>query len=61
MSDAVGKIADALAEISEAEASAILSNLGLQGPREPQRAAAPRTPLPAPRESPGIRSEIEWV
>lgn len=59
--EAVKKIMDALADASEAEAAAVLSELGVQGAREPQRVEAPRTPLPAPRECPRVRSEIEWV
>ena len=63
MSDeAVRKIMGALADASEVEATAVLSKLGVQGAREPQRVETPRTPLPAPRECPRVRrSEIEWV
>ena len=61
MSDALAKVVDVLADLSEAEAAAILSSLGARDSRGPQRATAPGTPFPAPQECPHIRSEIEWV
>jgi hypothetical protein len=61
VSDAVKRITEALVDLSEDEAAAILADLGVRGARESKRSAAPRTPLPAPREGSGIHSEIEWV
>lgn len=57
------QITEALADLGEAEVAAVLSDLGASGARpsgEPL-SAAPRTPLPAPRACPRVRSEIEWV
>jgi hypothetical protein len=61
--DPVTWITESLAGADEAELTDLLSSLGRLGAREPgERAVAvPRTPLPAARECPRIRSEIEWV
>lgn len=62
MRDVVTQITEAVDGLGEAEVSAILSDLGTSGAcqsGEPQP-AAPRTPLPGPRDCSRIRSEIAW-
>jgi hypothetical protein len=61
VTDPLGKIAEALADLSEAEATTILSGLGAQRAPQPARAPAVCTPLPAPGECSRVRSEVEWV
>lgn len=61
MSDPLGKIAEELAGLSEAEAAALLSRLGARRVPEPVRAVAVRTPLPTSGECSRVRSEVEWV
>ena len=60
MNDAVKRVTEALADLSEDEAAEVLANLGVRA-RETKCVATPRTPLPAPRECLGVRSEVEWV
>jgi hypothetical protein len=50
MSDAVKRVTEALAGLSESEVAVMLAKLGVQRAPEPRRVAAPRMPLPAPRE-----------
>jgi hypothetical protein len=58
--DAIQRMAEALADIPEADRAEALQGLGAkereQAPR-PER----RTPLPAPRRDSGIVSAVEWV
>ncbi|OKI67614.1 hypothetical protein AMK15_06550 [Streptomyces sp. MJM1172] len=58
--DAVLRMAETLAGMSEAESAEILRGLGT---KEREQAPRPvrRTPLPAPRQDPGIVSAVEWV
>ncbi|RRR87661.1 hypothetical protein EHS43_00060 [Streptomyces sp. RP5T] len=61
MSEALRRIADALADSSEEDRAAVLNALGAQGKRQRPVHDAPRTPLPPPGGSSGIHSEVEWV
>jgi hypothetical protein len=58
--DAIHRMAEALADVPEADRAEALRGLGAkereQAPR-PER----RTPLPAPRQDSGIVSAVEWV
>ncbi|GLV97041.1 hypothetical protein Slala05_06730 [Streptomyces lavendulae subsp. lavendulae] len=58
--DAIQRMAEALAEVPEADRAEALRGLGVkeheQAPR-PER----RTPLPTPRRDSGIVSAVEWV
>ncbi|GEC09522.1 hypothetical protein SSP24_71770 [Streptomyces spinoverrucosus] len=58
--DAIQRMAEALADVPEADRIEALRGLGAkereQAPR-PER----RTPLPAPRQDSGIVSAVEWV
>ena len=58
--DAVHRMAETLAGMTEAERAEILRGLGT---REREQASSPsrRTPLPAPRRDPSIVSAVEWV
>ncbi len=40
---------------------AVLSTLGLQKGRQQLAQTAPRTPLPPPRGSSAVQSEVQWV
>jgi hypothetical protein len=60
VSEALRRIAEAVAEVTEDEVAAALGSLGVLKARR----AAPdvaRTPLPAPGSRAGIQSEVEWV
>ncbi|WP_405465829.1 hypothetical protein OG783_21930 [Streptomyces jietaisiensis] len=59
--DPLQRLADAVAEVTEEEAAALLSALGMQRGRERLAQALPATPLPGPASSPGVHSEVEWV
>ncbi|GGV44466.1 hypothetical protein GCM10010245_69530 [Streptomyces spectabilis] len=62
MSEALRRITEAVAEVTEDEVVAALNAAGASGKREaPPALVTPRTPLPPPGGSPGIRSEVEWV
>ncbi|MFD3354925.1 hypothetical protein [Streptomyces fradiae] len=58
--DAIQRMAEALADVPEADRAEAFRGLGAkereQAPR-PER----RTPLPAPRQDSGIVSAVEWV
>ncbi|WP_159053292.1 hypothetical protein [Streptomyces regalis] len=53
-------MAEALADIPEADRAEALRGLGAKE-REQAPRPARRTPLPAPRRDPGIVSAVEWV
>jgi hypothetical protein len=57
---AIQRMAEALADIPEADRSEALRGLGV---KEREQAPRPtrRTPLPTPRRDPGIVSAVEWV
>ncbi|GAB2729911.1 hypothetical protein GCM10010442_59260 [Kitasatospora kifunensis] len=66
MTDAVGELCDLLHSLSEAERFTLLGELGVGRSSRPagadgSAAQGPRVPLPAPRVTDGIVSEIEWV
>ncbi|MBP5863724.1 hypothetical protein F3K20_15075 [Streptomyces scabiei] len=61
MSEALRRIADALADVTEEEAAAVLRGLGARGGRQQASRDVPRTPLPPPGGSARVRSEVEWV
>ncbi|ATW48520.1 hypothetical protein CGZ69_11890 [Streptomyces peucetius subsp. caesius ATCC 27952] len=58
--DAIQRMAEALADIPEADRFEALRGLGVKE-REQAPRPARRTPLPAPRQDPGIVSAVEWV
>ncbi|MFJ4337566.1 hypothetical protein [Streptomyces sp. NPDC088915] len=58
--DAIQRMAEALAGISEADRSEALRGLGTKE-REQASRLERRTPLPGPRRDPGIVSAVEWV
>ncbi|MBP5863727.1 hypothetical protein F3K20_15060 [Streptomyces scabiei] len=59
MSEALRRIAEAVADATEDEVAAVLGSLGVVKAR---RAIPnlPRTPLPGPGGRPGIQSDVEW-
>ncbi|WP_149183120.1 hypothetical protein [Streptomyces sp. TRM49041] len=59
--DAIHRMAEALADMPEADRAEALRR-GL-GAKEREQAPRPerRTPLPAPRQDSGIVSAVEWV
>lgn len=59
--DPLRRLADAVAEVTDEEATVLLSTLGVQRGRQRPAQAPPRTPLPGPSGSSAIRSEVEWV
>ncbi|KUO02360.1 hypothetical protein AQJ67_21155 [Streptomyces caeruleatus] len=61
MSEALRRITDAVADVTEEELAEVLGALGAQ--RRPQKLTqrAVRTPLPLPGGSSNIRSEVEWI
>ncbi|MDQ0961780.1 hypothetical protein QFZ66_005658 [Streptomyces sp. B4I13] len=61
MSEALRRIAEAVADATEDEVAAALDALGALRERPGQALYAPRTPLPPPGDAPGILSEVEWV
>ncbi|MFF4470857.1 hypothetical protein ACFYZ3_14970 [Streptomyces sp. NPDC001599] len=61
MSDPLHRIADAMADITEADAVAALTSLGLQKHRHQPVQKALRTPLPPPGASSDVSSDVEWV
>ncbi|WP_431963885.1 hypothetical protein [Actinacidiphila sp. bgisy160] len=58
--DAIQWMAEALAEVPEADRAEALRGLGV---KEREQAPRPtrRSPLPAPRQDSGIVSAVEWV
>ncbi|MGW4546048.1 hypothetical protein ACWEN4_06650 [Streptomyces violaceorubidus] len=61
MSEPLHRIADAAADITESDAVAALTALGLQKDRRQPTKKALRTPLPPPGDSSGVSSNVEWV
>ncbi|WP_393098942.1 hypothetical protein [Streptomyces sp. LN325] len=61
MSEALDRVIEALAWVSEDEVAAALAAAGVSVPRPSASAALFRTPLPGPEDSPHIVSEVEWV
>jgi hypothetical protein len=59
--DPLQRLVDAVAEVTEEEAAALLSALGMQRERGRSAQAVPTTPLPGPAGSSGVHSEVEWV
>jgi hypothetical protein len=59
VSDALGKVAGLIADVTDAEAGEILSRLGVATESQPVRREPP--PLPATRAGGRISSEVEWV
>ncbi|MFJ6067144.1 hypothetical protein ACIQHU_29365 [Streptomyces tendae] len=60
MSEPLHRIADAVADVTEADAVTVLSSLGLQKDRQPTKKAL-RTPLPPPGAPLDVSSDVEWV
>lgn len=60
MSEALRRIAEAVADVTEDEVATTLGSLGVLKARRRAR-AVPRTPLPAPGSRVGIESEVDWV
>jgi hypothetical protein len=58
--DAIRRMAEALADVPEADRIEALRGLGAKE-REQAPRPARRTPLPAPRRDSGIVSAVEWV
>ena len=60
MSEALRRITEAVAEVTEDEVAAALGSLGGMKARKGAREVA-RTPLPATGIRADIQSEVEWV
>ncbi|MGW3241708.1 hypothetical protein [Streptomyces sp. NPDC001070] len=58
--DAIQRMAEALADVPEADRAEALRGLGVKE-REQAPRLERRTPLPAPRRDTGIVSAVEWV
>ncbi|WP_432076064.1 hypothetical protein [Streptomyces wuyuanensis] len=58
--DAIQRMAEALADVPEADRAEALRGLGVKELEQPPRPER-RTPLPAPRRDSDIVSEVEWV
>ncbi|MEU4143625.1 hypothetical protein [Streptomyces parvulus] len=61
MSEPLRRITEAVADVTESDAVAVLTSLGLQRDRRQPEKKALRTPLPAPGASSGVSSDVEWV
>ncbi|MFG3245351.1 hypothetical protein [Streptomyces sp. NPDC048187] len=61
MSEPLHRIADAVADVTESDAVAALTALGLQKDRRRPAKKAPRTPLPPPAVPSDVSSNVEWV
>ncbi|MGI3197686.1 hypothetical protein ACRJ4W_01420 [Streptomyces sp. GLT-R25] len=61
MSEALGRVAEALGDGGEEGVAAALKTLGAQSRRQGIVKEAPRTPLPPPGGSTTVQSEVEWV
>ncbi|GHD42818.1 hypothetical protein GCM10010317_014660 [Streptomyces mirabilis] len=61
MSEALGRIVEALGDGSEEEAAAVLRALGARNGRQGIVRETQRTPLPQPGGSATVHSEVEWV
>ncbi|WP_377271458.1 hypothetical protein [Peterkaempfera sp. SMS 1(5)a] len=58
--DAIQRMAEALADVPEADRAEALRGLGAKE-REQAPRSERRTPLPAPRQDSGIVLAVEWV
>lgn len=61
MSEALDRVIEALAGVSEDEVTVALSAAGAATPRPSAPPVLLRTPLPGPETSLYIVSEVEWV
>ncbi|MFH9732750.1 hypothetical protein [Streptomyces sp. NPDC017260] len=61
MSDPLHRIADAVADVTESDAVAVLTALGLQKDRRQSAKKALRTPLPPLGASSDVSLDVEWV
>lgn len=61
VSEALDRVVEALAGVSEEEVAAALSAAGASRRFRPAPSAPSRTPLPGPRDASQIVSEVEWV
>ncbi|RSN51875.1 hypothetical protein DMH12_20905 [Streptomyces sp. WAC 04229] len=61
MSEPLHRIADAVADITESDAVAVLTALGLQKDRRQPAKETRRTPLPPPGAPSDVSSDVEWV
>ncbi|MGW7527668.1 hypothetical protein [Streptomyces sp. NPDC054783] len=61
MSEALDRVVEALAGVSEDAVAAALAAAGAPRPRPPAPPVVFRTPLPGPGDVPQIVSEVEWV
>jgi hypothetical protein len=60
VSEALRRITEAVADVTEDEVAAALGSLGVLKARR-VTPDLPRTPLPVPGSCAGIQSEVEWV
>lgn len=60
MTEPLRRIAEAVADATEDEVTAVLGSLGAVKVRQ-STGGAPRTPLPASGGHASIQSEVEWV
>jgi hypothetical protein len=60
VSEALRRIAEAVADVAEDEVAAAFGALGVLKVRQAAQ-DVPRTPLPPPGSSLRIQSEVEWV
>jgi hypothetical protein len=61
VSEALGRIVEALGDGGEEEAAAVLRALGVQRGRQGIVRETPRTPLPLSGGCSTVHSEMEWV
>lgn len=61
VSEALDRVVEALAGVSEEEVAAALAAVGASRPRSPAPSAPSRTPLPGPTRGLQILSEVEWI
>ncbi|MEU0047778.1 hypothetical protein [Streptomyces werraensis] len=61
MSEALDRVVEALAGVSEDEVAAALAAVGALSRRQSAQQVGLLTPLPGSKEVSGIHSEVEWV
>ncbi|OXY89867.1 hypothetical protein BEK98_36405 [Streptomyces diastatochromogenes] len=61
MGEALDRVVEVLAGVSEDEVAAALAAVGASRPRASAPLASLGTPLPRPGSAPHIVSEVEWV
>ena len=61
VSEALDRVVEALAGVSEGEVAAALAAVGTSEARPTVPSEARRTPLPGPGDASAIVSEVEWV